>query len=56
MEIGHFGSIGNTESKLDESDPDYPTGFVQTEGMDPTITDVIQVEIMRFQTDFSIQI
>ncbi|WP_304036270.1 gliding motility-associated C-terminal domain-containing protein [Mesonia mobilis] len=32
--------LGNTESKLDESDPDYPTGFVQTEGTDPTITDV----------------
>ncbi|MEO2059201.1 MAG: gliding motility-associated C-terminal domain-containing protein [Mesonia sp.] len=32
--------LGNTESKLDESDPDYPTGFVQTEGTDPTITEV----------------
>ena len=33
--------VGNTESKLDEADPEYPTGFTQTEGTDPTITSVI---------------
>ncbi|HIB38338.1 gliding motility-associated C-terminal domain-containing protein [Mesonia sp.] len=33
--------VGNTESKLDEADPEYPTGFTQTEGTDPTITSVL---------------
>ncbi|RRO13591.1 T9SS type B sorting domain-containing protein, partial [Mesohalobacter salilacus] len=32
---------GNTESDIDETDPDYPTGSIQTEGTDPTITTVI---------------
>ena len=26
---------GTTQVKLDESDPDYPTGFIQTDGVDP---------------------
>ncbi|RRO14355.1 beta strand repeat-containing protein, partial [Flavobacteriaceae bacterium 14752] len=30
--------IGNTTSAIDESDPDFPTGAVQTEGTNPTTT------------------
>ena len=29
---------GNTESDIDETDPDFPIGAIQTEGTDPTIT------------------
>ena len=27
---------GSTTAKVDETDPDYPTGYIQTEGTDPT--------------------
>jgi len=32
---------GSTESDIDQADPDFPTGAIQTEGTDPTITNVI---------------
>jgi uncharacterized repeat protein (TIGR01451 family) len=28
---------GSTSAKVDETDPDYPTGYTQTEGTDPTV-------------------
>lgn len=32
---------GSTQVKVDESDPEYPTGFIQTEGTDPTTVTAI---------------
>jgi uncharacterized repeat protein (TIGR01451 family) len=32
---------GSTSAKVDESDPDYPTGYTQTEGTDPTVVTAI---------------
>ncbi|SHJ08856.1 gliding motility-associated C-terminal domain-containing protein [Mesonia phycicola] len=32
---------GNTVSVIDITDPDYPTGYIQTEGTDPTTTNVV---------------
>ncbi len=32
---------GNTTADIDETDPDYPTGFVRTEGNDPTVTNAL---------------
>ena len=32
---------GQTSADVDENDPDYPTGYTQTEGYDPTTIDVV---------------
>jgi len=42
---------GNTTADIDETDPDYPTGYLQTEGSDPTVTLVIANTINDGGTD-----
>lgn len=32
---------GTTQVNLDDSDPDFPTGFIQTDGVDPTIVTAV---------------
>jgi len=32
---------GTTQVNIDESDPDYPIGFIQTDGVDPTVVTAI---------------
>ncbi|GHA12145.1 hypothetical protein GCM10008090_22520 [Arenicella chitinivorans] len=32
---------GSTHVNIDESDPDYPTGFIQTDGTDPTVVTAV---------------
>ena len=42
---------GNTFSNIDESDPDFPQGSIQTEGTDPSLTFVIADETTLSDND-----
>jgi gliding motility-associated-like protein len=44
-------STGNTESDIDETDADFPTGATQTEGTDPTMTLVVPNAITFSEND-----
>ena len=41
---------GNTTSLIDENDPDFPTGAVQTEGTNPTVSNIVTGSLIE-ETD-----